>query len=111
MHFKFTTLTTVAVATLAAATGGCDSPVNQCDTGTILCCESLSDPNSASIAALLALLGVQVGTLSGCAGINCSPISVIGISGNSCSAQPVCCTGTSFSGVAALGCNSINLNL
>ncbi|GAB88060.1 hypothetical protein GORBP_124_00010, partial [Gordonia rubripertincta NBRC 101908] len=44
-------------------------------------------------------------------GLTCDPISVIGIGGNSCTAQPVCCENNNFNGVVALGCTPVNLNL
>ncbi|KAF5309242.1 hypothetical protein D9619_012773 [Psilocybe cf. subviscida] len=109
MHFKFAALTTVAVATLAAATGGSSSLSNQCNTGTLLCCQSVGNPST--YATLLALLGIDVSNVTPLVGVNCSPISVIGISGNSCSAQPVCCTDNSFNGLVAFGCTPINLSL
>ncbi|KAF8875137.1 hypothetical protein BD779DRAFT_1678405 [Infundibulicybe gibba] len=43
--------------------------------------------------------------------MTCSPISAIGLGGNSCSAQPVCCSNNSFNGIVALGCTPVNLNL
>ncbi|KAH9479145.1 Fruiting body protein SC1 [Psilocybe cubensis] len=88
-----------------------DGPSNQCNTGSLQCCDSTQSATSSSVAGLLGLLGVVVGSVTGLVGVNCSPISVVGISGNSCSAQPVCCTDNSFNGVIALGCSPINLNL
>ncbi|KAF9558360.1 fungal hydrophobin [Agrocybe pediades] len=88
-----------------------DSPSNQCNTGSIQCCNSVQSASSSSVAGLLGLLGVVVGSVTGLVGVTCSPISVIGIAGNSCSAQPVCCTNNSFNGIIALGCTPINLNL
>ncbi|KAF5310913.1 hypothetical protein D9619_007758 [Psilocybe cf. subviscida] len=116
MQFKLAALTTLAVATLAAATparrnDGGSAPSNQCNTGSLQCCNSVQNANSASIAGLLGLLGIVVGTITGQVGVTCSPITVIGASGTSCSAQPVCCTNNSFNGVVALGCTPINLNL
>ena len=40
---------------------------------------------------LLDLLGIVLGPITALVGVNCSPISVIGAGGNSCSATPVCC--------------------
>ncbi|RXW18018.1 hypothetical protein EST38_g7828 [Candolleomyces aberdarensis] len=86
-------------------------PVNQCNVGSIQCCNSVQAANAPGIAGLLALLGVIVGPLTGQVGVTCSPLSVIGLPGNSCSAQPVCCTNNSFNGIIALGCTPININL
>ncbi|KAF5326971.1 hypothetical protein D9619_004101 [Psilocybe cf. subviscida] len=111
MQFKLAALTTLAVVTLAAATPTGTAPSNQCNTGSLQCCNSVQAANSKSIAGLLSLLGIVVGSITGQVGVTCSPITVIGASGTSCSAQPVCCTNNSFNGVVALGCTPINLNL
>ncbi|KAF9478418.1 fungal hydrophobin [Pholiota conissans] len=111
---QFTSLSaiaTLALATLAAATPTETPPTNQCNTGSLQCCASTSTASTPSTAALLGLLGVVVGSVTGLVGVTCSPITVIGASGTSCSEQPVCCTNNSFNGVVALGCTPINLNL
>lgn len=91
-------------------------PASQCNTGPIQCCNQVqsvsshrvmhtdiiltrsntSQANSNSISTLLALLGISVGDITGLVGVSCSPISVVGIGGNSCSAQPVCCSNNNF---------------
>jgi hypothetical protein len=109
MQFKLAALTTVAVATLAAATGGSGSPSNQCNTGTLQCCNSVQAADSPTVSTLLGLLGIAVGDVTALVGVTCSPITVIGVGSSSCSAQPVCCTNNSFKGVVALGCTPINL--
>ncbi|KAF8980739.1 fungal hydrophobin-domain-containing protein [Cyathus striatus] len=109
MQFKLSVVT-LALATLAAATPT-SPPASSCNTGSLQCCNSVQDANSPSIATLLGLLGVVIGSVTGQVGVTCSPISVIGVGGNSCTAQPVCCTGNSFNGVIALGCSPINLGL
>jgi len=112
MQFKLAALTTLAVATLAAATPARrNGPGNQCNTGSLQCCNSVQAANSPSIATLLGLLGVVVGSVTGQVGVTCSPITVIGTGATDCNEQPVCCTDNSFKGVVALGCTPINLNL
>ncbi|KAF8204755.1 hydrophobin-315 [Pholiota molesta] len=112
MQFKLA-FATLALATLAAANPlrRDSSPSNQCNTGSLQCCNSVQSATSPSIATLLGLLGVVVQGITGQVGVTCSPITVIGASGTSCSEQPVCCTDNSFNGVVALGCTPINLNL
>ncbi|KAF9552093.1 fungal hydrophobin, partial [Agrocybe pediades] len=95
-------------ATLAAATG---TPASQCTTGQLQCCNSTGAASDSAISALLGLLGVVVQDVTALVGVNCSPISVIGIGGNSCTAQPVCCTNNSFHGLVALGCSPVDLSL
>ncbi|KAF9558361.1 fungal hydrophobin [Agrocybe pediades] len=111
--FARTSVVALALPLLAAASvlPRNDGPSNQCNTGTLNCCNSVQSASSSSVAGLLGLLGIVVGDVTGLVGLNCSPINVIGISGNSCSAQPVCCTGNTFNGLITLGCSPINLNL
>ncbi|KAK0200381.1 hydrophobin-251 [Desarmillaria ectypa] len=66
---------------------------------------------TAALRTLLGLLGVVVGSVGVDVGITCSPLSVIGVGGNSCSAQTVCCANNSFNGVVAIGCTPINVGL
>ncbi|KAF9478387.1 fungal hydrophobin [Pholiota conissans] len=115
---QFTSLSaiaTLALATLAAATparrNDTPPPTNQCNTGSAQCCDSTSTASTPSTAALLGLLGIVVGSVTGLVGVTCSPITGVGVGGTSCSEQPVCCTNNSFNGVVALGCTPININL
>ncbi|KAF8976316.1 hydrophobin, partial [Cyathus striatus] len=63
------------------------------------------------VGVLAALLSLDISDITAQVGLNCSPLSVIGAGGNSCTQQPVCCTGNNFNGLIALGCTPINLNL
>ncbi|KAK7460912.1 hypothetical protein VKT23_008840 [Stygiomarasmius scandens] len=108
MQFKLLALT--ALATLAAATP-LETRQGQCNTGSLQCCNSVQDAKSSSLTGILALLGIAVSSITGQVGVTCSPISVIGVGGNSCSAQPVCCENNNFNGVVALGCTPINIGL
>ncbi|KJA29773.1 hypothetical protein HYPSUDRAFT_100914, partial [Hypholoma sublateritium FD-334 SS-4] len=103
----------LALATLAAATPT-RRQSDQCNTGSLQCCESTQDATSASNAGLLSLLDlldIVLGDITGQVGVTCSPITGVGLSGTSCSEQPVCCTDNTFNGVIALGCSPININL
>ncbi|KAJ3504005.1 hypothetical protein NLJ89_g8169 [Agrocybe chaxingu] len=111
MQFKVSALTAVALSALAVATPMKRDDVNQCNTGPVQCCNSVQQASSSPIAQLLGLLGVVAGPIDALIGLTCNPISVIGIGGNSCTSQPVCCTNNNFNGVVALGCTPINLNL
>ncbi|KAF9255192.1 hydrophobin-251 [Marasmius fiardii PR-910] len=109
-----------AIALLASAMFAVASPVpngggdtNICSTGPVQCCNSVQSISISQflpgIAGLLGLLGVVVGPITGQVGVTCNPISVLGLGGNSCTAQTVCCENNSFNGVVALGCNNISL--
>ncbi|KAK7036698.1 hypothetical protein VNI00_011363 [Paramarasmius palmivorus] len=84
---------------------------SQCSTGPIQCCNSVKAANDPSIATVLSGVGVNVQDITGQVGLTCSPITVIGVSGNSCNAQTVCCENNNFNGVVAIGCTPINVNL
>ncbi|TFK32936.1 fungal hydrophobin [Crucibulum laeve] len=100
-------LATISISSLAVAT----LPASQCTTGPVQCCNSVEKASSASVSKLLGLLGIVVDDVNALVGVTCSPITVIGAGGNSCSAQSVCCSNNSFNGVVALGCTPVNLNL
>ncbi|KAF8637374.1 hypothetical protein AX17_002873 [Amanita inopinata Kibby_2008] len=82
-----------------------------CDTGNLQCCQSLQSTNNPAVQTLAGLLGVILPNVAGMAGLNCDPISVLGAGGNSCSAQPACCTGDQMNGALVLGCNPLNANI
>ncbi|KAH9479138.1 Fruiting body protein SC1 [Psilocybe cubensis] len=88
-----------------------DAPSNQCNTGTLQCCSSVQSATSSPVQSLLGLLGIALGSVTGEVGLTCNPITVLGVAGNSCSAQPACCTDTQFNGLVSLGCTPVNLNL
>ncbi|KAF6756266.1 fungal hydrophobin-domain-containing protein [Ephemerocybe angulata] len=81
----------------------------QCNTGPIQCCNSAESPSSPNVASLLSMIGVSPQGLNGLVGVTCSPINVIGVSGQSCNAQPLCCSNAHFAGIVALGCVPVNL--
>ncbi|TFK73063.1 fungal hydrophobin [Pluteus cervinus] len=91
--------------------GGSSSSTSQCNTGEVQCCNSVQsadDDGSQGLTGLLGILGL--GDITGQVGLNCSPLSVIGVGGNSCSSQPVCCENNQFNGLINVGCTPINVN-
>lgn len=54
---------------------------------TRMCIQS----SSAAGSALLSLLGVALGDITGQIGLQCSPLSVVGVGSEACGAHPVCC--------------------
>ncbi|KAI0668057.1 fungal hydrophobin-domain-containing protein [Trametes maxima] len=114
MFNKFATTFTAlsALAILAVATpGGSGGGSGSCDTGPVQCCQSVEAAGSAAVAPILAALGVVLQDLSIPVGLTCTAINVIGVgSGNSCSADTVCCENNSFGGIAAIGCLPVSLS-
>ncbi|KAK0200379.1 hydrophobin-251 [Desarmillaria ectypa] len=101
-----------AIPLLASASALPRGGGNACTTGEVQCCDSVQNSGSNGLATtLLGLLGVVVGSVGVDVGITCSPLSVIGVGGNSCSAQTVCCANNSFNGVIAVGCTPLNVGL
>ncbi|KAF8980781.1 fungal hydrophobin [Cyathus striatus] len=84
---------------------------SQCNTGPVQCCNSVKSSDDKSVSGILAAVGAVVQGVVVQVGLDCSPISAIGVGANSCTAQPVCCTNNNFNGVVALGCTPINVNL
>ncbi|EIN08633.1 fungal hydrophobin [Punctularia strigosozonata HHB-11173 SS5] len=110
--FARSTLAVAFAALLAVATAAPQGTApSQCNTGSIQCCQSTKKVSSSSVNALGGLLGVVVDAVDALVGVDCSPISVVGLGGNSCSATPVCCENNSFKGLIALGCVPVNLSL
>ncbi|KAF6745633.1 fungal hydrophobin-domain-containing protein, partial [Ephemerocybe angulata] len=95
MQFKtIASLLALASAAVAIPTEPAPIPASKCNTGPIQCCNSLQAANTPAVSTLLGLLGIVVQPITALVGLTCSPISIIGLPGNSCSAQPVCCTNT-----------------
>ena len=76
---------------LAIPTGGGGStpptpapiPPSQCNTGPIQCCNEVQAADAPAVTALFGLLGIVLQDVNVLVGLTCSPISVIGLPGNS----------------------------
>ncbi|KAJ3785575.1 hydrophobin 2 [Lentinula aff. detonsa] len=109
MQFKLA-FVSAALATLAVATPAPrNEPASSCTTGPIQCCNTVESANSASAAALLGVLGIVVQDVNALVGLDCSPITGVGVSGSSCSAQAVCCDDNSHGTLISLGCLPVSL--
>ncbi|KAF9442261.1 fungal hydrophobin [Macrolepiota fuliginosa MF-IS2] len=109
--FTFLFLILPVLAAASAVPRNDAPPASQCNTGDLQCCNSVQSASDPVVGVLAGLLGAVLGPLDALVGLTCSPLSVIGVGGNSCSAQPVCCTGNNFSGLLVLGCTPVNINL
>ncbi|KJA27020.1 hypothetical protein HYPSUDRAFT_35542 [Hypholoma sublateritium FD-334 SS-4] len=122
----FKSFVTLALPLLAVANPLVEvrnDPPTTCNSGDIQCCNSTTTSTSSStgelVSTLLGLLGLEA--LAGAiVGLECTPISVVGVgSGNKCTQQTLCCSGNNFgpSGTSSggtlisLGCSPITLNL
>ncbi|KAI6012078.1 fungal hydrophobin-domain-containing protein [Pisolithus microcarpus] len=107
----------LAVASLAAlaiagplnARGG--TPSQQCNTGTLQCCQQVQQ--TSDLQQFLSSFGL-VDALAGASalvGANCNPVSVLGTgNGAQCNTQPVCCTSNQMLGAVNMGCMPLNVN-
>ncbi|KAF9039627.1 fungal hydrophobin [Hymenopellis radicata] len=121
--YIFFTMTLLAAATPLDVRGGTPTvtvtvtapgstatiPAGSCNTGPIQCCNSVQSGSSDPVSILLGLLGIVLPDLNLLVGLTCSPISVIGVGGSSCSASPVCCQDNSHGGLISIGCIPVSL--
>ncbi|KAF8836403.1 fungal hydrophobin [Paxillus ammoniavirescens] len=99
-----------AVAT--AAPSALQARDDQCNTGSISCCNSTFTSTATTLASLGGLLGLSLPSIGGLIGLSCSPITGLGTgTGAVCLQQPVCCSNNNYNGLVNLGCSPINLNL
>ncbi|KAH9857427.1 fungal hydrophobin-domain-containing protein [Lenzites betulinus] len=109
MMFSIAVALALATSPLLAAATPLEAR-QSCSTGAIQCCEQTTSANSASGAAILGLLGIVVQDANVLLGLNCSPISVVGVGGSdACSANAVCCDDNSHGGLVSIGCLPISL--
>ncbi|KAF9457575.1 fungal hydrophobin [Collybia nuda] len=113
MFARTSAIAMFALPLLAAATTTPTTPASQCNTGDLSCCNSSQESSALTgpVISLLQLLGIDLGSLTGVVGVTCSPLTLIGGGGSSCTAQPVCCSDNSFHGIVALGCSPVNVGL
>ncbi|RDX54528.1 fungal hydrophobin, partial [Lentinus brumalis] len=77
----------------------------KCSTGPIQCCQQTQKADDPAMSAILALLGIDVQDIDALVGLDCNPITVIGVgTGNECNAQAVCCDNNNVGGLVSLGC-------
>ena len=70
--------TTVTITELPTST-----PVTQCNTGPIQCCQSVQSSDDSIVGVILGLLDIVLDAVDIPIGITCSPITVVGVSGTS----------------------------
>ncbi|OJT01996.1 Fruiting body protein SC1 [Trametes pubescens] len=81
----------------------------KCSTGPVQCCNSLEKSDSAAGLAILSTLGLGLGDVTGQIGLQCSPLSVVGLGASSCKSSPVCCQNNNVGGGVSVGCAPVIL--
>ncbi|KAN0073720.1 fungal hydrophobin [Tylopilus felleus] len=91
----------VAVATAAP------NARSTCSTGNTVCCnQAFSNPLT-----FLPVVGSLISAVVNLdAGITCTPISVLALSGTSCTSQVACCDNDNFNSLVGVSCSPINVN-
>ncbi|KAI0653906.1 hydrophobin, partial [Cubamyces menziesii] len=79
-------------------------PASSCSTGPIQCCNSVESASDPVGSLLLGLLGIVVQGVDVLLGLDCSPISVIGVGGGNCNTNVVCCQNNNVGGLISIGC-------
>ena len=77
MHATLFTLSTLLLATFAAAAPGGNTGMT-CSTGPVQCCNTVEKASDPAAAALLGALGVVLQDVTAHVGLACSPVTVIG---------------------------------
>ncbi|KAJ3535273.1 hypothetical protein NM688_g7001 [Phlebia brevispora] len=94
-----TTVTVTAAAPTVTVT------VDQCNTGSVQCCNVVTQAGSPLGNLLLGLLGIVVSDLDVLLGADCTPLSIGEVLGGAtCSATPVCCEDNSVDTLISIGC-------
>ncbi|KAL9709224.1 hypothetical protein Ac2012v2_007578 [Leucoagaricus gongylophorus] len=88
----------------AVPNGKPSSVPTQCNSGSVQCCNKTSFGGDPAVNLIARRLGIAL-PANIVVGLTCSPLSVIGIGGNNCNTQPVCCQNNNFNGLIAVGCN------
>ncbi|OCH87291.1 fungal hydrophobin [Obba rivulosa] len=102
MKFTTTFACIAGLATLAAAT---PMPWGSQPSSGASCCSSVGQVDSDPIASVLKGLGVVIQDITAIVGVNCSPITVVGVgSGSACSGTTVTCSSNELGGLIQIGC-------
>ncbi|KLO17346.1 hydrophobin-251 [Schizopora paradoxa] len=104
MFSKLAVLASLAIFAVATPTGVSSGPAN-------LCCDQTQTANSAAGAALLGSIGVVIQDVTGLVGSDCSPITGVGVSGTSCTNDPVDCQQFFAQSLIGINCSPIDISL
>ncbi|KAL5514004.1 hypothetical protein ACEPAG_2765 [Sanghuangporus baumii] len=114
-HFKVAAIlaavaTITDVVVVAIPTQGSGS----CGQQKLQCCDSLSSNDTSNDSKLLGLIPINIQDLGVPIGLNCVPLSLVGLgSSGSCNAQAACCNDVDNSGLVPIGleCTPVNFSL
>ncbi|PPR04756.1 hypothetical protein CVT24_007111 [Panaeolus cyanescens] len=102
----------IFITALFAASALATPIESSCNTGPVQCCGALHAPTSAAGTQALGLVTVLVQNLSGQVGVDCNPITAIGLgSGANCASGPVCCEQNDFNQLVGVNCSPVTVQL
>jgi len=78
---------------------------------TQACCDSTTTAGAPGIATLLSTIGVVAQGVDVPIGLGCSPITAVGVSGTSCTADPVSCDQLFAASAVGVDCTPITAGL
>ncbi|PPR08046.1 hypothetical protein CVT24_010845 [Panaeolus cyanescens] len=83
-----------------------------CNSGPVQCCNSVQDVANFDTTSIAALIGVAVSDLTGQIGLQCNPITGIGVgTGANCASAPVCCEKNFQNQLVGVNCSPITIGL
>ncbi|KAH9896896.1 fungal hydrophobin-domain-containing protein [Cubamyces lactineus] len=101
---RWDTPTPTVTFTVTATPPAVTPPASSCSTGPIQCCNSVTQATDPVTNALLGLLEIAIDGIDALIGVQCSPISVVGVGNNQCSSNAVCCQNNNVGGLLSIGC-------
>ncbi|KAF8888399.1 hypothetical protein CPB84DRAFT_1849641 [Gymnopilus junonius] len=109
MFSKVTLFVAAFVATVMASP--LTPPVfDSCNSGPVLCCNSLQAPETAAATQLLSLVGVAVEDVVAQVGAGCTAVTGVGAgTGANCATSPVCCQQNFFNQLIGVDCSPVNI--
>ncbi|KIY44716.1 fungal hydrophobin [Fistulina hepatica ATCC 64428] len=102
---------TTTVTVTAPGSTATSIPASDCSVSNTQCCDTVTTTSDPAASLLLGLLGIVVDLVDVIVGLGCSPISVLSGGDDGCSGEVVCCENDNFSGLIAIGCTPINIDL
>ncbi|CAO3615396.1 unnamed protein product [Cunninghamella blakesleeana] len=89
-------------------------PASKCNTAALQCCNELKKYDELNLkqqSSVSNFIGGAINALHGQFGVDCTSVSVMGLAGNQCNAQTVCCENVESSALIAITCVPVNINL
>ncbi|PPR08034.1 hypothetical protein CVT24_010833 [Panaeolus cyanescens] len=114
MFSKLSVVFALAFGALSVSAGGYYTDSNgidySCNSGPVQCCNSLNDVSNVDATNIAALIGVAVSDLTGQIGLQCNPVTVIGVgAGANCASAPVCCEKNFQNQLVGINCTPITV--